>query len=132
MLQPSPELAVGLAFLKLDEEIAGRDALEHCGDAAEADLGKAVREVAGVEPVNEELENFVARVSRQLFSARRRRILSRSGTIIRGARLNLPDALWLAICAHRDVCDEPARQIPPTADTKSPMPRPWSRTDRYV
>lgn len=67
MPQPGPELAVGLAFLKQGEEVAGRDALEQFGDAAEADLGKAVRDVEGIEAVNEELEHFVARVARQLF-----------------------------------------------------------------
>ena len=67
MPEPSPELAVGLAFLKQGEEVAGRDALEHFGDAAEADLGKAVRDVAGIQAVQEELEHFVASVTRQLF-----------------------------------------------------------------
>ena len=67
MPQPGSELAVGLAFLKQGEEFTGRDAFEHFGDAAEAGPGKAVRDVAGIEAVNEELEHFVAKVTRQFF-----------------------------------------------------------------
>lgn len=67
MPQPCPELAVGLAPLKQGVEVAGRYALEHFGDAAEAGLGKAVRDIAGIDPVDEELEHFVSSVSRQFF-----------------------------------------------------------------